>query len=279
MTTRVLLCTDLDRTLLPNGRQPESPQARERFASLARHPMITLAYVTGRHRALVEDALAGYSLPLPRYVVADVGTTIYELTGSDWRALQNWHDEIAPDWAGKDHAAMHALFHDMSELQLQENAKQNRYKLSYYVPLDLDWENLHSEMQARLHDITVRANLVWSEDEAAQTGLLDVLPASASKLHAVEFLIEHKGFSPDDTLFAGDSGNDLSVLTSGIPSVLVSNAAAEVREQALRQATQSGTQDKLYLAQGDFRAMNGNYAAGILEGLAHYKPETINWWE
>ena len=32
MSAHLLLCTDLDRTLLPNGEQPESPPARALFA-------------------------------------------------------------------------------------------------------------------------------------------------------------------------------------------------------------------------------------------------------
>jgi hypothetical protein len=31
--------------------------------------------------------------------------------------------------------------------------------------------------------------------------------------------------------------------------------------------------------QGDFHGMNGFYAAGILEGVAHYLPETVDWWK
>ena len=62
MSARLLLCTDLDRTLLPNGEQPESPQARTLFARLAARPGVTLVYVTGRHRALVQAALDEYLL-------------------------------------------------------------------------------------------------------------------------------------------------------------------------------------------------------------------------
>lgn len=36
--SRLLLCTDLDRTLLPNGSEPESEQARKKFSQLAEHP-------------------------------------------------------------------------------------------------------------------------------------------------------------------------------------------------------------------------------------------------
>jgi len=40
------------------------------------------------------------------------------------------------------------------------------------------------------------------------------------------------GITRDHAVFAGDSGNDLPVLTSAIKSVLVANASAEVREEA-----------------------------------------------
>ena len=79
MPKHILICTDLDRTLLPNGRQPESPGARDHFARLVAHPEVTLAYVSGRHRELVEDAIRDYRLPLPDWVIGDVGTTIYQV--------------------------------------------------------------------------------------------------------------------------------------------------------------------------------------------------------
>ncbi|MEJ2621733.1 MAG: haloacid dehalogenase, partial [Candidatus Thiodiazotropha sp.] len=34
MSVKLLLCTDLDRTLIPNGSQPESAGAREAFKQL-----------------------------------------------------------------------------------------------------------------------------------------------------------------------------------------------------------------------------------------------------
>jgi len=39
----------------------------------------------------------------------------------------------------------------------------------------------------------------------------------------------------------------------------------------------SDLSDTLYIAKGDFLDMNGNYAAGVLEGVAHFLPETITW--
>jgi HAD superfamily hydrolase (TIGR01484 family) len=279
MTSQLLICTDLDRTLLPNGLQPESPGVRERFAVLAARPEVTLAYVSGRHRELVEHAIEKYALPLPNYVIADVGTTIYAVVQPDWRVWSDWEKEIAPDWAGMDNVALRSLFLDLQQLRLQEADKQNTFKLSYYASLDVNPEPLLKEMQNRLESHTIHASLIWSVDEPAEIGLLDVLPARATKLHAVEFLMRRRGFSPSETLFAGDSGNDLPVLSSGLPSVLVANAGPEICQQALQQAKNKGSQDMLYLAQGDFHGMNGNYAAGILEGLAHYHPHTKTWWD
>jgi hydroxymethylpyrimidine pyrophosphatase-like HAD family hydrolase len=171
------------------------------------------------------------------------------------------------------------LFNDLPQLCLQEADKQNIFKLSYYVSLDVNPGPLLKEMQNRLEAGTICASLIWSVDEPAEIGLLDVLPARATKLHAVEFLMRRHGFSPSETLFAGDSGNDLPVLTSHLPSVLVANAGPEIRQQAVQQAKKRGSQDMLYLARGDFFGMNGNYAAGILEGVAYYHPYTKTWWD
>lgn len=278
MSRKILLCIDLDRTLLPNGPQAESPEARRHFAVLTARPEVTLAYVTGRHQALVRQAISDYSLPSPDYVLADVGTTIYEIAGSGWLSWEEWGEEIAPDWGGLNHNQIRQLFTDLNGLKLQEQSKQAVHKLSYYVSPHNDHTVLINEMQARLQKRSVSASLVWSVDETSETGLLDVLPERATKLHAVQFLMQRKGFSLNDTLFAGDSGNDLPVLTSPLHSVLVANATGEVRKQAEEQAKAQKTTDALYIAAGDFHGMNGNYSAGILEGLTHYIPETESWW-
>ena len=273
----LMLCTDLDRTVLPNGPQPESDQARKRFSSLADRPEVTLVYVTGRDLRLVRKAMAEYYLPKPDFVIGDVGTTIYEGQSEDWQPWPDWQQEIAPDWAGLEHDAISRLLLDMTDLQAQEAAKQNLHKASFYVPLNADTEALSHDIRLRLGSAGIRAGLVWSIDEAHDTGLLDVLPSSASKLHAITFLMQRKRFTLAGTVFAGDSGNDLQVLASAIPAVLVANASTAVRREALQQATAQGHSDALYIAQGGFMGMNGNYTAGVLEGVVHYRPDVRGW--
>jgi HAD superfamily hydrolase (TIGR01484 family) len=279
MPKHILICTDLDCTLLPNGKQPEAPEARATFARLVSRPEVTLAYVSGRHRELVEDAIREYQLPLPDWVIGDVGTTIYQVGTGEWLHWSEWEQDIAADWRGLTANDLHPLFTDLPSLQLQEESKQSRYKLSYYLPLRTDIDALQTEMSRRLGALKVAASLIYSVDEATSTGLLDVLPARATKLHAVEFLMQHQGFNYANTVFAGDSGNDLPVLASAIQSVLVANADCEVVDQAKTQVLQQGTMAAFYLAQGGFLGMNGNYSAGILEGVAHYHPDTRLWME
>jgi HAD superfamily hydrolase (TIGR01484 family) len=276
MARRILIATDLDRTLLPNGTEPESPDARARFAHIVARPEVRLAYVTGRHRQLVEAAIAEYGLPLPDYVIGDVGTTLYRIDDG-WHPLADWQAAIGGDWAGRTREELADAVAPVKGLRLQEEAKQNTWKLSYYAPLSADPSALLGAVRARLEPLGVRTNLIWSLDELAGLGLLDVLPASASKLHALEFLVGYLGLSNRDALFAGDSGNDLEVLAGPIPSVLVANANDVVRRQALDLSSQRGHSGLLYLAHGGWAGMNGNYSAGILEGLAHFMPFARDW--
>lgn len=277
MTKPVLICTDLDRTLIPNGHQPESPEARPLLRRIAQRDDVYLAYVTGRHKALLEKAIADWQLPLPDYAIGDVGTTIYEIQSGNWRNWEAWQQEIARDWQPYQRTDIAGFLAHLDMLQLQEKAKQNDFKLSYYAPVDIPVAALLDDIQQALAGYPIRYNVIWSIDEVNQTGLLDILPQRANKLQAIRFLMQQHGFDITDTVFSGDSGNDLEVLTSEIQATLVNNAIEQVKQQAMQQAEQHGYTDRLYLAGGGFLGMNGNYAAGILEGLAHYIPRSMVW--
>ncbi|NCP54659.1 MAG: HAD-IIB family hydrolase [Rhodoferax sp.] len=273
--TRLLLCTDLDRTLIANGAQPESLGALALFRQLVGRKDVTLAYVSGRHRALIEQAVGQFNLPAPDFVIADVGSTLYHVAPAAWLQDEVWCAHIASDWQGLLHADLCRLLADVPALQLQPAQQQNRHKLSYFAALAEDAPSLMRAVQARLQQAHIRANLIWSVDEPAGVGLLDVLPASANKLHAIRYLMAQQGFQNDHTLFAGDSGNDLDVLLSGLPAVLVANADAQVKSRVTN--ANSAAAGHLYLAQGGYLGMNGNYSAGILEGVAHHHPALDAW--
>jgi sucrose-6F-phosphate phosphohydrolase len=269
---RLLLCTDLDRTLIPNGPQPEHPAARRLFKAFCQLPEVLLAYVSGRHQALVQQAIRDYALPLPNFAITDVGTRVYQVTAGRWQLLPGWEEEIAGAWRGHSREQLQAWLSPLTELRLQEADKQNRFKLSYYLALDSDRQKVLLKVEKRLRQQGVNASLIWSVDEQEKTGLLDVLPQNATKFHALQFLQREFGYQGHEVIFAGDSGNDLPVLTSAIPSVLVANASDEIRQQAQQLAAQQGQTEALYLATADASPLGGNYAAGILQGIRHFAP-------
>ena len=278
MENGYLICTDLDRTLIPNGPEPEPAGARRLFAGLVARSQVILAYVSGRHEGLVREAISTYRLPVPQWVIGDVGTTIYQVAeDGEWARLESWERQIAADWGGCSASDLQELLQSVPGLSLQEHSKQNRLKVSFYVPLHADIDHLSHAVRERLESAGIRARLVWSVDDIADVGLLDVIPAQASKRHAVEALMEHLGMTAADTVFCGDSGNDLEVLISPIPAVLVANSRPDVKDLALEMAQEAGTLGQLYIAGGGLMGMNGNYSAGILEGLVHYHPRMADW--
>jgi len=277
VSKRLLLCTDLDRTLIPNGPQAESREARKYFEKLAMLPQVTLVYVSGRHLALIEQAITDYSLPKPDWAITDVGTALYKHEGGQWQPSHAWVQAIASDWSGNTHSDVQKLFSDIGDLRLQESDKQSSYKLSYYVSLKVDKNVLQSQMDLRLKNERIQANFIWSVDELKNVGLLDILPVSANKRHALEFLMSLLGFEFCNTVFAGDSGNDLPVFVSPIQSVLVANTPDDVKAMALRESEVLGLAKAVYIAQGGYRGMNGNYSAGILEGVSHFFPQIDKW--
>lgn len=273
----VILCSDLDRTLIPNGSAPESPAARPMLLRLAAHPDLTLVYVSGRDLALIQQAISDYQLPVPDWAIGDVGTSLYQVTDGAWQICEDWSAAIAPDWSGQNSADLASQFSDLPGLRLQEAEKQKPYKLSYYTAMQPCPETLLAAIRERLQARNLHCNLIWSIDEAAGQGLLDILPASANKHAAIEFLLQRQNLPRERTVFAGDSGNDRDVLVSGLRAILVGNAEDSLRTEVHQAVQAAGYPERLYSAHGSFAGMNGHYAAGVLEGVAHFFPHTQDW--
>ena len=167
------------------------------------------------------------------------------------------------------------MFSDLGDLRKQELSKQKTYKLSYYIPLYSRHQQIVSIMQERLHKANIDAELIFSVDEPNGIGLLDVMPKHATKKNAIEYLMKLKQFDYNNTIFSGDSGNDLDVLISLINSTLVANAHDEVKQQIMEKMKDAQFSSTSYLAKGGFLGMNGNYSAVILEGICHFFPQIL----
>jgi len=271
---KILICSDLDRTIIPNGDQEESAHTRAVFRQLVEDSDISLAYVSGRDKKLILDAIEEYYLPMPDYAIGDVGTTLYRVINGDWQMSDDWSDEIGQDWKSPARGKLSEFLEDMEEIRFQEPEKQKHYKVSFYTDQNVDHQRLIKNIRDVLAQKGVRASIIWSVDEISANGLLDIIPPRANKLHAIQFLMQQEHFPEDCTVFAGDSGNDLDVLTSGLQTILVKNATEDIRKDALEKISEKNLTNRLYLPQGNFFGMNGNYAAGVMEGLVHFIPET-----
>ncbi len=270
-----LLCTDLDRTLLPNGEQPESPMARPVLWHLLRSYGVALAYVSGRDLARVLAAIDDFDLQKPDVIVADVGTSIYVPVSGCWQLQDDWQSQIGKDWNGLDSDGIRASLVSFNELEDQEEDRQTRFKRSYYLPRELDASALRQRLDEHLTELGVQASLVFSDDPEKGIQLLDVLPRHATKIDAIRHVQKMLGVDNDETLFSGDSGNDVTALASSFPSVTVRNADAPTRDAVKQLAAHNATESSSYQAEGALplaggHELNGHYAAGIVEGLLHF---------
>jgi len=146
--------------------------------------------------------------------------------------------------------------------------------LSYYISLKYDHKKLLKKIKLRLEEVNIKSNLIWSVDEEKNIGLLDILPKSANKYQAINYLMNKENFTLENTVFAGDSGNDLDVLVSPIKSILVANAHEEIKNIIQKMQLEEAV-NYIYIAQGKYLNLNGNYSAGILEGIVYYFPNLI----
>lgn len=276
MDNKLLLCTEMDGTLIPSGSHLEHPEARERFRAFCSNPNVVLAYVSSWHIDLVKQAIVEYQLPEPRFVITDVGSKIYRYHQGGWDEIECWQKQIASAWNGKSLSDLQQALAPCENLQLQEDDKQNDFKLSYYLSLNVPPQQILSWVEQQLAKQKVEFELVWSVDKVKRIGLLDILPRNAGKQDAIEFLCQKLKLTLDQVLFAGNSGNDLAVLSSPILSVLVANAEPEIRKQAIELAAAYNCTESLYIARSDNNIFDGNYAAGVLQGISFFFPEFLN---
>ena len=233
--SRLVLATDLDGTFL--GGTPE--ERRMLYTWLLQHrDVITLIFVTGRDLPFIRDLIANHDLPRPDLVIADVGTTI--AGGHDLLPLPELEAPIATAWnnAGP---ALRAWLDDEPGLQLQHTPF--RHRLSYFY----DPDKLQPDTLERIE----QAGFDWLL--SADT-FLDVLPRGISKGPTLMRVLEYLDLPKDRVLTAGDTLNDLTLLSTGLAGVAVGNSEPALREQlaSLPSVYQS----------------RGHGAAGILEAIA-----------
>jgi len=235
LSTRLVLATDLDGTLLAG-----TQQARRRVRNLFSGglPGAKLVYVTGRALESIIPLLSDSTLPQPDYIIADVGATVVH---GDLRPVDPLHHEIAARWPGPQ-----VILQQLARFPLlrRQTVPQER-RCSFLVNEGGISDELRAVVEALDCDLLFSAGRY-----------LDVLPRGISKGATLRRLALAEGFDMDSIVVAGDTLNDLSMYATGFKGIVVGGAEPALIECARKFP-------RVFIA-------NDEGCGGILTGLAHH---------
>jgi HAD superfamily hydrolase (TIGR01484 family) len=265
--SNTILASDLDGTFIPLKGNEQNRRDLVELTLLLQQHSIELVYVTGRHHEIVLDVIESEGLPRPNWLICDVGTTIYRRCNKyDYELLDPYVShlsrlgELTDSW-------LHSLA-QREGIQLQEQAKQGRFKKSFYCEGHRAAE-LATSIDRSLRAEKLTYHVVSSVDPFTGDGLIDLLPDGVNKAYALAWWVDYRQEHRDGILFAGDSGNDLAALIAGYRAILVGNADRELARQVAKHHHSAGWQDRLFLA-------SHPATSGVLQGVLHYVESARN---
>lgn len=238
-----LFASDLDGTLLGTLFQTHAFTAQWLRIHPDRRPL--LVYNTGR---MLEDSLQvieEFQLPVPDYIISGVGTGIYDCRQKC--PLKEFSAMLQKGW---DRAAVDEVISRLElDLLKQPEELQNEYKSSWYLE-HASIDQL-AAIQRKLEAQGLEITLVYSSSRD-----LDILPKWADKGSALVWLLNQLQIRSEETLVAGDSGNDGAMfLIQGVKGIIVGNAQPELYQMTAHLPV--------------YRAV-GVCVDGVIEGLTYY---------
>lgn len=256
-----VLATDLDGTFIPLDGNPENRDDLQKLAGHFETPERSLVFATGRHFDSVLEAVQDMSLPVPDWLICDVGSRIMHHVEGGWQELAAYTNHLEELTGGIARSKVEAALAEIDGLTLQLPEHQTELKISYRCD-SAQLESILSEVALRLQDMPY--SHMGSLDPFLGLGLIDVMPAGVSKAYALLWLANHASSNPDEVIYAGDSGNDLAALAAGFRAVVVANASAGLAGKVAALQKERGIPaDHLYQA-------SGTATSGVLEGCRHY---------
>lgn len=235
---RILVC-DIDNTLIGNETALKSLLAK--LERSRRH--IGFGVATGRRIESAKVILKKWGIPMPDFFITSVGCEIHY--GYNLVEDKIWKRHI--DYRWNPQAVCKATV-NIPGLKLQPTIEQREYKVSYFYDPQVAPTVRKIVQHLRQQDIHV--NAIYSHQS-----YLDFLPVRASKGAALRYFADKWGIAVEHILVAGDSGNDLEMLSGETLGVIVGNYSPELRKLRGREG--------IYFA-------DGHYAQGIIDGINYY---------
>lgn len=233
-----LIVTDLDNTLTGD------PEALAEFNELIRdREDIGFGIATGRRLDSALELIEELGLPRPDVLDTDAGTQLHY--GEKLTRDASWQKQIGHAWQPDE---IRAIIDNLPGCFRQEERKQSEFKISYEV--DSSIAPKVSEVKRLLRQAGLKVRVIWS------LGMyLDILPVRGGSEISMRHLLWKWGFSPENVLVAGDSGNDAGMLLGRTLGVVVGNHSKELNRLKNR--------PRVYFAEG-------HHARGVLEGIHYY---------
>jgi hypothetical protein len=238
---KFLLVTDLDNTLVGDD---EATQVLNQFLQ-SKRSQICLVYATGRSHASTSELIAQKQLLAPDYLIAGVGSEIYQ----DGALDLDLAEDLSQGW---DKMALASLAQQFSQLKSQSPKEQNPWKISYSLEPAENSSTVQA-LQQKLTESGLPAQIIFSSNRD-----VDILPQTSNKGNALTYLQKRLQIPSEATLVCGDSGNDISMFEQDVRGVIVANALSELLEWH----RECGTENH-YLA-------GSACAWGIMEGMAYF---------
>ena len=259
----VFLATDLDGTLIPLSGNPDHRLALTSLADLLKRHEISIAFVTGRHFSSVQEAIAEFNLPVPDWILCDVGTSVYERSADgNFHPVDRYARKLHGITQTKKQLELSNLGATIPNLRLQEPEKQSRFKISFYASPEY-MESVVAQIRDYLIEVSAPYQIISSIDPFTGDGLIDLLPTGVSKAFALEWLSQELCISQQSIIFAGDSGNDMAAFNAGYQAVIVGNATTSIVQQVQETHRSAGWSNRLYHA-------SQHATSGVLEGVEHF---------
>jgi len=233
----LVLATDLDGTFLGGSDE----ERRTLYEAIHAREDVLLVFVTGRDVDFIRELIAQPGMPTPRYIVGDVGTSVYDVA-RDFAPVTALEAEIAAKWDNAN-ARVVEMLKDEPGIELQPTPFRHRVSY-YYKPAELQ-ESTVRKIEDAGFDCLTSADLY-----------LDVLPKGIAKGPTLRRMVDALELPEHKVLAAGDTMNDLSMLDCGLNAVAVGNS-----------------EDRLLAALPEaphiYRA-TGHGCAGVLEAIHHF---------
>jgi len=243
-----VLATDLDGTLIPLRDSEENRRDLVTLSDEIENTRATLTFVTGRHIESVRDAIERFNLPKPHWVISDVGSSVYRCDNDRFHHATSYVEHLKEIVGDVPVPRLREQLSNWDGLRLQEEEKQQQFKLSFYCERETVRENTQS-LKEFLSERDLPYNIISSQDPFKDVGLIDLLPKNISKAYALNWWSEHESLSDDSVVFSGDSGNDLAAMIAGFKTIVVGNAEDDVKREVREHFQKHDDPIRLYISE------------------------------